>query len=93
MKSKKWAIVRGCILVAVCAFVVYVAFCWPYHILTKILCISLVAITAFAHLCAMYCPHCGAIGKLPCHLFSKTCGRCRECKKLVYWKECVEVDI
>ena len=93
MKSKKWAIVRLSAVLVALAFVLIVRIYWPNNTFLKILCLSVLAITAGAHLIAMCCPHCGSVGRLPCHLFSKTCGRCRKCGELIYWKECLEVDI
>ena len=93
MKSKKWAIIRFVALIAAVAFVFIIRIYWPHNTSLKILCISMLAITTGIHLIAMRCPHCGSIGKLPCRLFSKTCGRCRKCKELIHWKECIKIDI
>ena len=93
MKSKKWAIVRLISLLLAAAFVFFVRMWWPYSSFMKIFCVSALVITAGIHLIAMRCPHCGSVGKLPCRLFSKTCGKCRKCRELIYWKECIEVDI
>ena len=93
MKSKIWAIVRAIACLAATVFVIYVAFFQPNNALLKILSIAALAVAVFAHGLAMCCPHCGSFLTLPCHLFSKTCGRCRKCGELVHWKESLEVDI
>lgn len=56
MKSKKWAIVRLSAVLVALAFVLIVRIYFPNNTFLKILCLSILAITAGAHLIAMRYP-------------------------------------
>lgn len=91
MKSKKWAILRLLTVVIALVSWLYVGFCCPNNLIARRVCFFVLAASLTIHLCAMYCPHCGTIGKLPCNLLSKkTCGRCKRCGELVYWKDSLD---
>ena len=93
MKSKKWVVVRLLTVIATLVFVFYAFIYWSNYQFMRILYLLVLAIPLIIHLIAMYCPHCGAIGKLRCNLLSKKyCGRCKKCGELVYWKEYGDTD-
>ena len=87
MLSRKWAIIRFIAVLAAGIWIVCVYLFCPNNILQWVLSVLSCVIALLWHLLTMECPHCGHLGTVRCNPFSETCGRCRNCGKIVYWKE------